>query len=157
MPRGTNGQPGETVKTSRAGRFWRNGLTRASLRLATAGCLVAAIFAADSAANSAEATSIVIRGKGFGIAIGTGGVRGGYYHGTRRYYRPQVRRTYPYRSQVYVAPRVVVTHPRGLPYTRTGLAPFTHQWVSYCSRKYRSFNPRTGTYLAYSGKYRYCR
>jgi hypothetical protein len=29
--------------------------------------------------------------------------------------------------------------------------------VRCCSRKYRSFNPRTGRYLAYSGRYRRCR
>lgn len=35
--------------------------------------------------------------------------------------------------------------------------PWTPSWYRYCSRKYRSFNPNTGYYLAYSGRYRFCR
>ncbi|MDN3718602.1 BA14K family protein [Roseibium salinum] len=75
-------------------------------------------------------------------------------------------RAYPYRSRVYVNPprsRIYLNPPRyssqpqRVPYTKTGLAPFTPQWVAYCSRKFKSFNPNTGTYLAYSGKYRFCR
>ena len=38
-----------------------------------------------------------------------------------------------------------------------GYAPWTPEWYRYCSRKYRSFNPETGYFLAYSGKYRFCR
>ncbi|WP_276200099.1 BA14K family protein [Chelatococcus sp. XZ-Ab1] len=30
-------------------------------------------------------------------------------------------------------------------------------WVAYCSRKYKSFNPRTGTYLGYDGRRHVCR
>jgi hypothetical protein len=33
----------------------------------------------------------------------------------------------------------------------------TRSWVRCCSRKYRSFNRRTGKYLSYSGRYRICR
>lgn len=29
-------------------------------------------------------------------------------------------------------------------------------WYRYCAAKYRSFNPKTGYYLAYSGQYRFC-
>lgn len=36
-------------------------------------------------------------------------------------------------------------------------APWTPAWYSYCAGKYRSFNPGTGYYLAYSGRYRFCR
>lgn len=35
--------------------------------------------------------------------------------------------------------------------------PGTPEWIAYCARKYRSFNPRTGTYVAYSGQVRRCR
>ncbi|MGI9462744.1 MAG: BA14K family protein, partial [Aestuariivirgaceae bacterium] len=31
------------------------------------------------------------------------------------------------------------------------------RWARCCSAKYRSFNRRTGKYLAYSGRYRACR
>lgn len=110
-----------------------------------------------------------------------GGYRGGFAgppfrpYGPPYYYHPYDRRAYPYRSRryvapryrppLYIAPRGVYVAPRGgyvgqpqrVPYTKTGLAPFTPQWVAYCSRKFKSFNPNTGTYLAYSGKYRFCR
>ncbi|RRN64300.1 BA14K family protein [Caulobacter sp. 602-1] len=29
-------------------------------------------------------------------------------------------------------------------------------WIAYCARKYRSFDPRSGTYLGYDGLRRYC-
>ena len=30
-------------------------------------------------------------------------------------------------------------------------------WIAYCARKYRSFDPQSGTYLARDGLRRYCR
>ncbi|MTI43176.1 BA14K-like protein [Roseibium hamelinense] len=83
-----------------------------------------------------------------------------------RYYPRRVYRAYPFpppltiyppRSRVYVAPGPYVA-PRGaVPPTKTGIPPFTPAWYAYCSRKFKSFDPRTGTYLAYSGNVRYCR
>ncbi|MFN3170949.1 MAG: BA14K family protein [Hyphomicrobiales bacterium] len=35
-------------------------------------------------------------------------------------------------------------------------APWTPAWYSYCSNRYRSFNPQTGYFLAYSGNYTFC-
>ncbi len=35
--------------------------------------------------------------------------------------------------------------------------PWTPQWYSYCSTKYRSFDPGTGTYVTYSGETMLCR
>jgi hypothetical protein len=29
-------------------------------------------------------------------------------------------------------------------------------WIAYCSAKYRSFDPATGTYTTYGGEQRYC-
>ncbi|MGI9412434.1 MAG: BA14K family protein [Hyphomicrobiales bacterium] len=45
------------------------------------------------------------------------------------------------------------------PAARRGPAPepWTEEWYQYCSAKYRSFNPDTGEYLAYSGQYKVCR
>lgn len=37
-----------------------------------------------------------------------------------------------------------------------GPEPWTPGWYEYCAAKYRSFNPQTGRYLAYSGEYRLC-
>lgn len=35
-------------------------------------------------------------------------------------------------------------------------APYSPEWHRYCSSKYRSFNPRTGTYRTYNGKVQFC-
>jgi hypothetical protein len=35
--------------------------------------------------------------------------------------------------------------------------PYSGEWYRYCAEKYRSFNPRTGTYTTYSGERRFCR
>ncbi len=35
--------------------------------------------------------------------------------------------------------------------------PWSDEWYAYCREKYRSFDPDTGYYLAYSGRYRFCR
>ena len=36
-------------------------------------------------------------------------------------------------------------------------APWTSAWYSYCSARYRSFNPRTGYFITYGGRARFCR
>ncbi|GGB49699.1 hypothetical protein GCM10011316_22260 [Roseibium aquae] len=114
---------------------------------------------------------------GSGIVVGTG--KGVIYYDTRRYdygrpgyappryYPPRYypRRVYrPYRPKYYpgvpyILPAPVPRHaaPAGIPIAKNGLVPFTPEWIAYCSRKFKSFDPRSGTYLAYSGKRRYCR
>jgi hypothetical protein len=42
-------------------------------------------------------------------------------------------------------------------YTGGAPRPGTRAWYDYCAAKYRSFNPQTGTYTAYSGKSYPCR
>ena len=36
-------------------------------------------------------------------------------------------------------------------------APYTRAWYDYCARKYRSFEPATGTFQPYHGRRRLCR
>ena len=43
-----------------------------------------------------------------------------------------------------------------LPTANGSPAAGTAAWLNYCAAKYRSFNPKTGKYLAYSGAYRRC-
>lgn len=45
-------------------------------------------------------------------------------------------------SQAYAAPPPVAVHP---------------EWVDYCYSKYRSYDPRTNTYLGYDGRRHVCR
>ncbi len=36
-------------------------------------------------------------------------------------------------------------------------APWTAAWYDYCTARYRSFDPRTGYFVTYSGHRRFCR
>ncbi|EFO28906.1 BA14K family protein [Roseibium sp. TrichSKD4] len=111
---------------------------------------------------------------GGGVYVGSGFGYG--YHGRRSsasiyigrsYYRPRSYRPY-YQRRIYrshprayyprpLAPRRVYRAPSRIPLAKNGLVPFTPQWIAYCARKFKSFDARSGTYLAYSGKRRYCR
>lgn len=37
-----------------------------------------------------------------------------------------------------------------------GYQPWSPAWYDYCQSKYRSFNPRSGTYTTYYGEQRFC-
>ena len=37
-----------------------------------------------------------------------------------------------------------------------GYQPWSPAWYQYCSARYRSFNPSTGTYTTYQGEQRFC-
>ena len=37
-----------------------------------------------------------------------------------------------------------------------GAEPWTPEWYSYCSQRYRSFDPETGYFLGYDGNYHFC-
>jgi hypothetical protein len=54
----------------------------------------------------------------------------------------------------YVAPRPVYVAPAPVVY---GPAPWTPRWYSYCSAKYGSFDPRSGTYAGVDGVRYMCR
>lgn len=49
------------------------------------------------------------------------------------------------------------TPPRPAPVYAGGPRPWSNDWYAYCASKYRSFNPRTGYYVTYSGDYAFCR
>lgn len=69
-----------------------------------------------------------------------------------------------YQQPIYQQPPVVyypqtqtryvtryVTYPRA-----AGYQPWTRGWYNYCSSRYRSFNPSTGTYRGYDGQNHFC-
>ena len=41
-------------------------------------------------------------------------------------------------------------------YVPDGLQPWTHAWYRYCDERYRSFDPRSGTYMGYDGARHFC-
>jgi hypothetical protein len=49
--------------------------------------------------------------------------------------------------------------PPPAPYQPVGYRPqpWTEDWYAYCSSRYRSFNPRSGTFVGYDGYERFCR
>jgi hypothetical protein len=67
------------------------------------------------------------------------------------------RGTYETQSVAAVEARVTsTTAALAVPADAAAPTPYTPQWYAYCEAKYRSFNPETGMYLAYSGTYRMC-
>ena len=71
----------------------------------------------------------------------------------------------PRRAPVYRAPQVYDYPPAPpQPYPRRvvrydyqgGLEPWSRDWYRYCSNRYQSFNPETGTYRGYDGRDHFC-
>jgi len=62
-------------------------------------------------------------------------------------------------QQVYVAPPPPPPPPARAYYgpASYGPPPWTPDWYSYCYSLYRSFNPRTGTFIGYDGYEHFCR
>ncbi|QRM56255.1 BA14K family protein [Sinorhizobium sp. BG8] len=69
-----------------------------------------------------------------------------------RYYRPAPRRVYV--EPGYYPARRVYREPR--PVVVETLEPWSNGWFRYCSDRYRSFNPRTGTFVGYDGMEHFC-
>ena len=99
--------------------------------------------AAVGAVGGAIIGGIIGGGKGAGtgalIGGGTGAVGGAATHGQRY----QDAYNYAYYNCMNQAPP---SRPRAV------LQPWTPAWYQYCSSKYRSFNPQTGYFTAYSGR-----
>jgi hypothetical protein len=49
-------------------------------------------------------------------------------------------------------PRVIYREPVVVP----TYEPWTQSWYDYCAQRYRSFNPRTGTFVGYDGLEHFC-
>lgn len=54
-----------------------------------------------------------------------------------------------YGTGYYAPPRVV--------YAPRGYEPWSAAWYSYCESRYRSFDPRSGTFMGYDGRRHFCR
>ena len=64
---------------------------------------------------------------------------------------------YPAPRAYYPAPRAYYAPPRQVTYYRQGgFEPWSRSWYNYCSDRYRSFNPNTGTYRGYDGRGHFC-
>ena len=89
------------------------------------------------------------KGAGTGAAIGGGvGALGGAANQSNRW-----QSLYHYAFNDCMARSASAPPPV---YYSAGPEPWSPEWYAYCSAKYRSFNPQTGMFLAYSGEYRMC-
>ncbi|MDX3926833.1 MAG: BA14K family protein [Shinella sp.] len=89
-------------------------------------------------------------------ALGAAGLAAGVIVGSAiansgpRYYRPEPRPVYVepdyYPVRRVYRERVVVD----------SYEPWSAGWYEYCSDRYRSFNPRTGTFVGYDGLEHFC-
>ncbi|KQZ31059.1 hypothetical protein ASD50_16160 [Mesorhizobium sp. Root552] len=85
------------------------------------------------------------------IGLAAGALIGGALASQPRYYEPE--------------PTYVIREPRPAPVRRYYRAdydyggayePWSPEWYQYCSDRYRSFNPRTGTFVGYDGLRHFC-
>ncbi|OHV82536.1 BA14K family protein [Ensifer sp. LCM 4579] len=71
-----------------------------------------------------------------------------------------------YSERVYIDPEPEYYEPRPVYRARPvyrpvvvenyGLEPWTPAWYRYCSQRYRSFDPDSGTFIGYDGRSRFC-
>ena len=103
------------------------------------------------------------RNLAIGAAIGLGAAaiiagshrRNSYYdYGYQPYYYAPPRRPYYYAPPVAYVPPVVYAPAPAYAY---GPAPWSPAWYNYCASRYRSFDPRSGTFQPYNGPRRICR
>ncbi|MCR4269128.1 BA14K family protein [Nitratireductor sp. ZSWI3] len=69
------------------------------------------------------------------------------YYPTYREYRPAYREYRPTYREAY---------PARPAYYRGSLEPWTRDWYRYCSSRYRSFDPNSGTFMGYDGRRHFC-
>ena len=64
-------------------------------------------------------------------------------------------------APTYVQRRVYVEEPtyvqRRVYVERAGLQPWSQSWMRYCMQRYRTFDPRTGTFVGNDGREHFCR
>lgn len=85
------------------------------------------------------------------LAAGAATASPRYYEPAPRYYEPDYVYVEPRYSYRRVRPaRVYVDDYAG------GLEPWTPEWYRYCENRYRSFDPRSGTFIGYDGVQHFC-
>ncbi|KZL21521.1 BA14K-like protein [Pseudovibrio axinellae] len=96
-----------------------------------------------------EAAAIGVIGLAAGLLIGNAiSAPAPAYHPPAPAYRPP--------APAYRPPAVAHRAPPVYRAPVAAPAPWSPAWFAYCTNKYRSFNPNTGTFRTYSGKDRFC-
>ena len=73
-----------------------------------------------------------------------------------RYYYDEPRYAEPVYKPEYEAVPVYRAPPRYYAPVRAGIEPWTPQWQRYCSYRYRTFDPGTGTFIGNDGREHFC-
>ena len=118
---------------------------------------LASIIAAGSLANPAPAAAghghggralaAGVLGFAAGAIIAGSAARSRGYYADDYYYAPPPPRRVIVERRYYSAPYAYGYGPE----------PWTSEWYDYCFAKYRSFDPRSGTYQPYGGPRQFCR
>ena len=86
------------------------------------------------------------------LAAGVATAPGPDYYEPEPIYREPVR---VYRERPVPVRRYYVEEPQVV-YATGALEPWSPEWYDYCENRYRSFNPRTGTFTGYDGQRYFC-
>lgn len=116
--------------------------------IAVAAALGVGALAMSEPAEARSRAPAIIAGVVIGGAI-AGAIASERRH-RRHYYAPKARY---YAPQPYYAPRPYYAPPQRYSYRPE---PWSPEWYDYCSAKYRSFDPRSGTFQPYRGPRRFC-
>lgn len=103
--------------------------------------------------NAGEAAAIGVIGLAAGVILGEALSGPDYIAPAQRPYQPPRPAYHPPRPASAYQPPVVAYNP---PPSYAAPQPWSPAWFAYCTNKYRSFNPNTGTYRTYSGQDRFC-
>ena len=87
---------------------------------------------------------------GGALGLATGVIIGGALASQPRYSEPRY-----VEPDYYPEPEPRVIYRRQPVYTPS-YEPWSQSWYDYCSQRYRSFNPRSGTYVGYDGREHFC-
>ncbi|EJL57297.1 BA14K-like protein [Rhizobium sp. CF122] len=89
---------------------------------------------------------------GGAVGLATGLIVGSAIASAPRYDEPRYIDP-PYEPEYDAAPVYRAPPAR---YYRADVEPWTPQWERYCSYRYQSFDPRSGTYIGYDGRSHFC-
>ncbi|MCD1263374.1 BA14K family protein [Shinella sp. AETb1-6] len=88
---------------------------------------------------------------GGALGLATGVIIGGAIASQPRYDEPR------YIERRYVEPEYYPEPERRVIYRPApSYEPWTRSWYDYCARRYRSFDPQSGTFVGYDGREHFC-
>ncbi len=93
---------------------------------------------------------------GGAVGLATGLIVGSAIASAPRYDEPRYIDPPVYEPEYEAVPVYRAPPPRYYRPVAAGLEPWTPQWERYCSYRYRSFDPRSGTFIGNDGRSHFC-